>query len=230
VWWQAVTRSGKRQFNEEEQVHSPQLNRLADQLFEVGAVKLAGQPGEFELNLRTPDNDGGPLTPVIVRRVAWEMFHSISFATGRNFNYLAGIPKAGEPLALELHTEYELAIPGALKLLHFGNKEADGVRHIAGMLEELHPEPGCNRLLLVDDLVNTKLEEIAAAEAAGFEVIGVIVIVDHQQDGSEQLAEKGYKLRSLFQLTELLDYYVETGKISREKALEAGIHLRANHV
>jgi len=48
------------------------------------------------------------------------------------------------------------------------------------------------------------------------QVADCVVLVDREQGGKEQLAERNVKLHSVFTLTELLNIYVKNGCIDRE--------------
>jgi uridine monophosphate synthetase len=58
------------------------------------------------------------------------------------------------------------------------------------------------------------LRAIAPLEQAGLEVKDVVVLVDREQGGAEELAQMGYTLRSVLRLTEMLDILVEDGRIT----------------
>jgi len=86
---------------------------------------------------------------------------------------------------------------------------------------------------LIDDLVtqaNTKLEAIKAAERLGYVVTDILVLVDREQGGAEQLAKSGYKLLAVFKLSQLLKYYLRTGKIDQVRFNQITSYLGANCV
>jgi orotate phosphoribosyltransferase len=67
--------------------------------------------------------------------------------------------------------------------------------------------PSGTRVALLEDVVTTGgtlLQVIDRVEAQGFEVGLVATVVDRQEGGEEALAEKGYKLLSVFTREELL--------------------------
>jgi uridine monophosphate synthetase len=222
---------------------------LADRLFEVGAIKLAGvgeAPAEgfrlklheknpdaplspIYLNLRTPDNKGGTLTPEVLELIAVVMMERLPL----HFTYVIGIPNAGTPIAEELfrHLKHDPVYPH-VQLLHLGKVEQEAGRRIVGIQEDLQDvDDPC--VLLVDDLItqaDTKLEAITAVEDDGLEVARLMVLVDREQGGKEQIAAAGHRLTPVFTLGELLDYYVTTDRIGLQIAHDVGIYLRANRV
>jgi uridine monophosphate synthetase len=73
--------------------------------------------------------------------------------------------------------------------------------------------------LLVDDLVtyaDSKLEAIAVLEANGLTVRDVVVLLDRDQGGSEELNKHGYSCHADFGLRELIDFYHTSKMITDE--------------
>jgi uridine monophosphate synthetase len=73
-------------------------------------------------------------------------------------------------------------------------------------------QPG-DRVVVIDDLATTggsKFEAIEKLDAAGLQVKDVVVLVDRQSGAAEALAERGYCLHSVLDLTALLDYWEHT--------------------
>jgi len=86
-------------------------------------------------------------------------------------------------------------------------------------------------VLVLDDLVteaDTKLEAIAALEEAGLRVSALIVLLDREQGGSEELARRGYALHSIFTLSGLLYFYLQEGVLGLSKYDEVKAYLEAS--
>ena len=67
-----------------------------------------------------------------------------------------------------------------------------------------------NRVVIVDDVITTggsTIKAIAAASAEGLEVKMVIVLVDREEGGKEEITKYISAVRPLFTKTELLDAY-----------------------
>jgi orotate phosphoribosyltransferase len=140
------------------------------------------------------------------------------------FDFVAGIPRAGEPIA-----EVVSRLSGR-PLLKLGKKIEGDSRKIDSIISG---EYRSGRLvLLVDDLItkaDTKKEAIGVCEKAELVVAGVVVLVDRQQGGAEQLKEAGdYELYAAFPLSLLLEYYVGTNKLSQVKREEIMAYIAAN--
>jgi uridine monophosphate synthetase len=77
-----------------------------------------------------------------------------------------------------------------------------------------------DRAVVLDDLITTggsKLKAIAPLEAAGLEVKDVVVLIDREEGGAQELAEAGYRLHSVLRLGEILDLLVGAGRISAQQ-------------
>jgi uridine monophosphate synthetase len=76
---------------------------------------------------------------------------------------------------------------------------------------------------VIDDLVSSgesKLEAIAQLVSAGLMVEDIAVLIDREGGGQEKLANAGYRLHSVLKLSELIDQWEKTKKISSEQARE----------
>jgi orotate phosphoribosyltransferase len=206
---------------------------VADGIFHVGAVKF----GAFKLKLheknpeaplspiyitlRVPEN-GGPLSPENVEMIGRVLYDLVQRKKVL-FDVVAGIPRAGEPFA-----EVIARLSGR-PLLKLGKKEEGGIRKIDSIVDGEYQSS--QLVLLVDDLItqaDTKKEAIAVCEEAGLLVAGLVVLVDREQGGSEELKEAGYSFYAVFPLSALLDYYVKTKLLTPEKRDETIAYITAN--
>jgi len=123
---------------------------------------------------------------------------------------LAAIPYAALPIgtAVALETGLPLIYP---------RKEAK--THGTGRAIEGEFRPG-ERAIVLDDVITTGGSKLAAIEplkAAGLRVQDVVVLIDREQGGSEELAAAGYRLHAVLRLGEMVDMLVEAGRISTEQ-------------
>ncbi len=142
--------------------------------------------------------------PSLLRDAAHAM---AEVARGLEFDRFAAIPYAGLPIgvALALEMERPLIYPRREVKAHGTRRAIEG-----GF------EPG-ETVLLVDDLItrgDSKLEAIAPLEAAGLTVRDVLVLIDREQGGEQDLAQRGYRLHAVLRLAEILDVLRETGRIT----------------
>ena len=130
-----------------------------------------------------------------------------SIARGLAFDRLAAIPYAGLPIgvALALELDRPLIYPRREVKAHGTRRPIEGAF-----------QPG-ETALLIDDLItrgDSKLEAIAPLEAAGLTVRDVLVLIDREQGGAADLAQRGYRLHAVLRLTEILDTLREDAYIT----------------
>jgi orotate phosphoribosyltransferase len=77
------------------------------------------------------------------------------------------------------------------------------------------------RILFFDDVVSeglSKLEGIKPLEQLGARVEHILVVVDREQHGRENLEKLGYKVHALAKVTQLVQRLLQDSKISKEQA------------
>jgi uridine monophosphate synthetase len=119
---------------------------------------------------------------------------------------LAAIPYAALPIGTAVALELDLPLIYPRK----ETKAHGTARQIEGAFR-----PG-QRAVVLDDLITTgssKRQAITPLEEAGLVVQDVVVLIDREQGGAEELAEAGYRLHAVLRLGEMLDTLVEAGRI-----------------
>lgn len=181
----------------------------------------------YFLNFRTPDNPKpGPLTPEIIQQAAKIMY---GLARQRQLKYdrVAGVPNAGDPFAAAFSITPASGKP--IPLLRLGKQERPGGRKVVGVIDG-EWNPG-DTVLLIDDLItqaDSKLEAIHALSYSRLSVDDVLVLVDREQGGPEQLKANLVNLHAVFTTSELLDLYVSAGRMSSALRDEIKAHMAAN--
>lgn len=187
------------------------LESLIVELYELGAVQF----GEFTLK-------SGEVSPVymdlrllvsrpnILRRVAHTLQAQASLL---GFDRLAGIPLAGLPLGVAL----SMAMDRPLIYPRMQTKQHGTGRQIEGEFK-----PG-ETVLLIDDVLSrgdSKLEAIAVLEDAGLKVPNLLVVVDREMGGVQDLADKGYQVHSALTMHSILDTLYSKRRISKKQHME----------
>ncbi|NLT73676.1 MAG: orotidine-5'-phosphate decarboxylase [Chloroflexi bacterium] len=183
------------------------LLKLAEALHETGCVQL----GDFVLH-------SGAHSPVYVdlRRLVSDA-RVLELAAREyqallqplEYDRIAAIPYAGLPIgtAVALLTRDPLIYPRR-EVKEYGTR-----RQIEGDFQ-----PG-ERAVLVDDLISSgasKLEAAAPLLAAGLVIEDVVVLIDREQGGREDLAEHGLRLHAAFTLREIVHALVRLGRLNAQ--------------
>ena len=185
-------------------IESAEIEELALALHEAGCVQF----GQFKLK-------SGLLSPIYVdlrllvsqprllRRVGEVLAER---AQTFKFDVLAAIPYAALPIgvAVSLALDVPLVYPRK-EVKDYGTE-----RSVEGAFER------GQTVLLIDDLItkgHSKLEAIAPLEAAGLKVKDILVLVDREQGGVEELDAHGYAVHAVLTLAQILDVLVGAGKL-----------------
>jgi uridine monophosphate synthetase len=176
--------------------HQTEVTRLACGLHEAGCVRF----GDFVLH-------SGAHSPIYIdlrRLVTYPgLLQEVARAYVRllrlvQYDRLAAIPYAGLPIgtAVALQTGMPLIYPRR-EAKEYGTK-----RQIEGEYHE------GERVVLLDDLITTggsKIDTMQPLVAEGLLVEDVVVLIDREQGGREDLARQGLRLHAVLTLRELVD-------------------------
>ncbi len=178
--------------------------QLADQLLEAGCIKF----GQFTLK-------SGMISPIYIdlrQLISYPKLLQlvansyIPILKGLSFDRMAGLPYAGLPIttALSISQGWPFIYPRKEAKTYGTKAEIEGVY-----------KPG-ERVVIIDDLATTggsKLEAIDKLASVGLKVVDIVVLIDRQSGAAQGLAEVGYQLHAVTTLTELLNYYEQSGKV-----------------
>ncbi|MBI3939881.1 MAG: hypothetical protein HY315_03530 [Acidobacteria bacterium] len=201
-------------------------DKVALDLFQIGAVKFG--PPLFRLKLHESQPDA-PLSPIyvnlrIIRSYPQVLKETVdlylALASGLDFDVIADVPTASTPIATLMcsHLNLPMVSPRLDARTHGMTTRIDGAWH-----------PG-QKCLLVDDLItrsHSKLEAIRSLEENGLKVSSVIVLIDRQQGGVEELNKQGYPCVFAYRLVDLLDGYRSSRLITEEQYRETLAYLES---
>jgi len=186
----------------------PRFSSLADGLLSAGCIKF----GEFTLKSGIQSPIYIDLRQVITYPKLLEQIGQAYLPILKNlqFSRIAGLPYAAIPIAtaISLAGNYPMIYPRK-EVKTYGTKaEIEGEYH-AG-----------ETVVVIDDLATTggsKFEAIEKLTGAGLLVKDVVVLVDRQSGAKESLAQAGYSMQAVLTITQLLDYWEKTGRVSSDK-------------
>jgi uridine monophosphate synthetase len=184
---------------------------LADGLLEAGCVKF----GEFTLKSGLKSPIYIDLRQIITYPKLLEQVGAayLPILKELKFQRIAGLPYAAIPIAtaISLQGRYPMIYPRK-EVKEYGTRaEIEGEYH-AG-----------ETVVVIDDLATTggsKFEAIEKLTGAGLKVSDVVVLIDRQSGAKEALDQAGYNLHAVLTITELLDYWERTGKVTKEVIME----------
>ena len=198
-----------------------EIQKLATALYDHGCVKFgtfklkSGITSPIYIDLRLLVSH-----PRLLRQVADSMAKR---CRGLTFDRMAAIPYAALPIGVAMG----LALDRPMIYPRREVKEHGTRRAIEGTFE------AGERILLVDDLITrggSKLEAIETLQDADLEVDDVLVLIDREQGGAEDLAEQGYQLHAVLKLTELLDALEASQRITSEQHADVLTYLERTKV
>lgn len=199
------------------------LTELTLSLFDIGAIRFgsfklaSGKTSPIYIDLRLLASHPRTLRRV-ARAYADLLRRDLGVEPASQGVRLAAIPYAALPIGTAVALELNLP-------LIYPRKEAKAygtARVIEGAFQ-----PG-DRALVLDDLITTggsKLEAIAPLKGAGLDVRDVVVLIDREQGGREELETAGVRLHAVLRLGEMLDGLLAAGRITPTRRAEIASHL-----
>lgn len=181
-------------------------------------IDFSQEEGEFALKVHEVKPEA-PLSPIYVnlRNLPEEVLLKIAQVLAEikldsKQDYCTGVPKAAVIIAKK-YSE----VSGMPFMYVFEKKGLNTDRNI--IIEKGIKVKKDTRLLVIDDVIahgKSKLEALEAAKAVGF-YVNMLVLIDREQGGIEQIEKEGCKVYAAMKLTDILNYYKEKGMISEEQ-------------
>jgi len=174
-------------------------------LQKIGAIKL----GEFTLK-------SGKISPIyidlrliisypdILRTATELMWNKIQSS---QFDLICGIPYTALPIATCMSLQHDIPM-----VMRRKEKKSYGTKKLV----EGAFLPG-QRCLLVEDSVLETAEDI---EAEGLKISDVVVLIDREQGGKQNLENKNYKVHAALTLSEILKALLQTNTLSDNEKTE----------
>ena len=189
--------------------------------YQLGIIKFgrftlkSGIESPFYVDLRPLASD-----PKILKRLANYLLDMLPLD---NFDLICGVPYAALPMATAM--SLEIYLPLIIKRKEA--KEYGTKKMIEGIFQK-----GQNCLLVEDVITSGKslLETIPEIENEGISVSDIVVVLDRQQGGKEMLESKGYRVHTLFTISEVCSILKEENHLSDDEVTRIDDFLKGNVV
>ncbi|KAL0109679.1 hypothetical protein PUN28_014601 [Cardiocondyla obscurior] len=196
------------------------LKELAVELYEIQAVKF----GEFKtkIGLKTPIYFdlrvmiSFPKIMVKLAKTLWTLHDDCT-----KVSQICGVPYTALPLATLISVEE--GIPMLIK-----RKEAKSYG-TKKLIEGVFSLGDC--CIIIEDIITSGssiLETVDILKKEGLSVTEAYVIIDREQGGRKYLESHGIKIKSLFVITQFMQYLLEAGKITPEIVKNVDDYLATN--
>ncbi len=189
--------------------------------YKLGIIKFgrftlkSGIESPFYVDLRPLASD-----PKILKKLANYLLEMLPLD---NFDIICGVPYAALPMATAMSLEsYIPLIIKRKEAKSYGTKK---------LIEGIY-EKGQNCLLVEDVITSGKslVETIDEVENEGIKVSDIVVVLDREQGGKEKLEKKGYKVHSLFNISEVVEILREVNYIDDEEVARIRDFVNGNKV
>ena len=189
--------------------------------YQLGSIKFgrftlkSGIESPFYVDLRPLASD-----PKILKKLANYLLEMLPLD---NFDLICGVPYAALPMATAMSLESYLPL-----IIKRKEAKQHGTKK---MIEGIFTK-GQNCLLVEDVITSGKslLETIPEIESEGISVSDIVVVLDRQQGGKELLENKGFRVHTLFTISEVCTILSEEGLLDDEEIARINEFLAGNVV
>jgi orotate phosphoribosyltransferase len=167
-----------------------------------GEFTLAsGAKSDFYVDARVTTLD--PRGACLIGEVGWELVKETASKLGKRVDAIGGLTLGADPVALSIGIAAQRQDPSSSLQVFTVRKAAK--EHGRQKRIEGNFSPG-NSVVVVDDVITTggsTIQAIDAIEEAGGQIAFVIVLVDREEGGCENIEKRGYKVIPIFTRADL---------------------------
>ncbi len=145
-----------------------------------------------------------PQGACLIGQIGWKLITETASKLKQNVNAIGGLTMGADPIALSIGIaarQHDPSIPLRVFTVRKTVKEHGRQRRIEGNFSE------GDSVVIVDDVITTggsTLQAIDAVEAAGGKIAFVMVLVDRQEGGRENIEQRGHPVVSIFTREDLI--------------------------
>jgi orotate phosphoribosyltransferase len=168
-----------------------------------GEFTLAsGAKSDFYVDARVTTMD--PRAALLIGQVGWELMKETASKLDRRVNAIGGLTMGADPVALSIGIAAQLqdsSTPLQVFTVRKSAKEHGRLKRIEGNFS-----PG-DSVVVVDDVITTggsTIQAIEAIEEAKGHVAFVIVLVDREEGGRENIEKRGHTVVPIFTRSDLV--------------------------
>ncbi len=181
-------------------------------------IDFSQDPGEFALKVHEVKIDA-PLSPIYVNlrnlpenvlsKIA-QVLAEVKLESPQDF--CTGVPKAALVIAQKFSEVSGMSFMDVFEKIGLNTDRKIVIK------EGVNPKPD-TKLLVIDDVVahgKSKLEALEAAKQVGF-YVNMLVLINREQGGIEQVEKEGCRVYAAMKLTDILEYYKEKNMITQDQ-------------
>ena len=164
-------------------------------------ILASGANSDFYVDARVTTFD--PRGACLIGEVGWQLVKQSAAKLNKKVNAIGGLTLGADPIALSIGIaaqREDSATPLQVFTVRKAVKEHGRQKRIEGNFS------AGNSVVIVDDVVTTggsTIQAIDAIEEAGGHVAFVLVLLDRQEGGRENIEQRGYKVVSIFTRADL---------------------------
>src|SRR3989344_107641 len=198
---------------------------------DTSPIDFPANEEEFAIKIHEKIPDA-PLSPIYVslRNLPEDLLNKIGQVLAevkldQKVDFCTGVPKTAVVLAEEFSSLSGIPFIDVFEKIGLDTKRKIVMKDGA--------QPGnAKRLLVIDDVIsqgNSKFESIKAAEDFGYEV-SILVLIDREQGGYDQLIQDGYKIYRATKISDLLEYYQSKNVVTKNQQNSIKSYLSKSYI
>ena len=164
-------------------------------------ILASGAKSDFYVDARLTTFD--PCGACLIGEVGWRLVKETAAKLNKNVNAIGGLTLGADPIALSIGIaaqREDSPTPLQVFTVRKAIKEHGRQKRIEGNFS------AGNSVVIVDDVITTggsTIQAIDAIEQAGGHVAFVLVLLDRQEGGRENIEQRGHKVVSIFTRADL---------------------------